>query len=95
MENTDVNEDIKRLLTENQRLLEENNEMLRSMRRGARWALAFRIIWIAVLLGAPVALYYFVLEPNISSFQNAIDIIQQGAKNATGLQQFFQQQTPQ
>lgn len=51
------------VLEENKRLLEQNNEMLRKMRRNATIAFWLRIVWILVLLGLPLLIYWYVLQP--------------------------------
>lgn len=48
---------LRALLEENQRLVKENNEILRSMRRAARIALVFKIVIWAIILGLPVFLW--------------------------------------
>lgn len=57
--------EIKALIEENQRLLADNNHMLRSMRRYARIGIVFKIFVWAIILGVPVFLWrlYF---PNAS-----------------------------
>jgi lipid-A-disaccharide synthase-like uncharacterized protein len=94
MEPADVHEELKRLLVENHRLLVENNQLLTKMHRSARLAMVVRVLWFVVILGAPVALYYFVLEPNLASLQSSLSILEEGAKNVTGLQDLFQQVQP-
>lgn len=85
----DLQQEIKRLLQENQALLKDNNELLHKIRRSALWATAFRVVWFAVIIGSPLALYYFFLEPNLTSLQSAFEILLQGAKDLTGLRQVF------
>ncbi len=89
METIDTHDEIKELLLENQRLLKENNELLLGMRRSARWAFAFRVLWFAMILGAPIALYYLLLEPNIDSLYRAYGVFERSATELTGLRQFL------
>jgi hypothetical protein len=84
------NAELKALLVENQRLLAENNALLHKMRRGALWATAFRLVWFAIILGMPIALYYFFLEPNFSTLERAWGVIESGAEEVTGLRQLLE-----
>jgi len=85
------NAELKALLVENQRLLTDNNALLHKMRRGALWATAFRLVWFTIILGMPIALYYFFLEPNFSTLERAWGVIESGAKEVTGLRQLLEQ----
>lgn len=67
-------EDLSRLLKENQeilkinnRLLLENNELLHKMRRNAIIAFWFKLLWVAVLVGGPLILYWYFLGPLLES----------------------------
>lgn len=57
---------LRNLMKENNRLLIENNEMLKVMRRNARLAFVFRVIWICVLIVIPFVLYHY-LHPYLSA----------------------------
>jgi hypothetical protein len=67
MEEQTSREQIATLLTENNRLLTENNKMLKTMRRNAQIGFIFRIVWIAVLIGMPLVLYYYVIAPMLAT----------------------------
>jgi hypothetical protein len=86
-----TNEQLKTLLEENKRLLTENNVMLHKLRRGAMWATAFRVLWFAIIVGLPIALYYFLLEPNLTTLGRAWQMIQSSVQDVSGWQQFFDQ----
>jgi len=67
-------EELAKLLKENQemlrsnnRLVEENNLLLHKMRRNATIALWVRLVWIAILIGGPLLLYWYVLGPLLES----------------------------
>ena len=62
--------DIRKLLLENNRLLKENNVILVRMQRSARIARIFRIIWLLILIVVPLLIYYFVLAPLIDSLES-------------------------
>jgi hypothetical protein len=83
--------DIKTLLAENQRLLKENHRLLVKMEREARIGLIIRVVWFTVLIGAPIALYYLFLEPNVATLTESLRLLQEGATNVTGVRQFLDQ----
>jgi len=59
MEPDTQHDEMRKLLLENNRLLQENNEILRTQERRAKWALVGKIIWIIIIIGLPlIALYY-------------------------------------
>jgi hypothetical protein len=59
--------DIEELVIENQRLLAENNKLLKKINRSNTWAFWLRLLWIGILLGLPVVLYYYVIAPYYES----------------------------
>ncbi len=73
--------ELKRLLEENLTLTKENHKILRTMRRSARFGLAFKIILWAVLLLAPLYFYQEYLAPIIGQFQPGG---QKGSTNSFG-----------
>lgn len=64
----DHDNDVKSILLENQRLLLENNEMLKTMRRRANIGLVYKIITIVVFLILPLYVYYTFLMPQLGQF---------------------------
>lgn len=70
-----MDEEIKSLLTRNLKLAEENNKLLLSMRRSARWGAFFRFLYWVVILGGLAVSYYYV-EPYLTSVMNAYQQIQ-------------------
>lgn len=86
---SDANKVIKALLLENQELLRDNNHLLHKIRRDAMWALGFRVVWFTVIIGGPLALYYFVLEPNVATLQDSFSLLLQGAKDVSGMREIF------
>ncbi len=76
----------KELLKETAELTKENNKILKSMRRHARFASFFRVIYWAIIIGSAVGAYYFV-KPFVDPVISGIDSIQQNiqeVKEATG-----------
>jgi hypothetical protein len=55
--------ELKELLEENLRIAEENNEMLRSMRKTARWSLIGKIILYALVILIPLFFIQSYLGP--------------------------------
>ena len=47
------------LLTQSIKLAEENNKMLRSMRRSARFSSFLRIVYWLLILGSAFGIYYY------------------------------------
>ncbi|MBU6232016.1 MAG: hypothetical protein KGI45_01860 [Patescibacteria group bacterium] len=64
----------KSLLLRTHELAEENNAILRSIRRANRWSTFFRIVYWVIIIGAGIGAYY-ALQPYL---MQAADIIHQG-----------------
>lgn len=47
-------------------LAQENNNMLRSIRRGMLWSKIIRVAYWVIIIGAAIGLYYYI-EPYIDS----------------------------
>jgi hypothetical protein len=62
-----MNPDEKRVLERLEKLTEENNEILRSIRSKARWAVFWGVIKIAIFV-VPFLIAYFYLEPYLGTF---------------------------
>ena len=56
----------KSLLERTYKLVEENNDLLKSMRRNARWTTIMRIVYWAVVLFLSVGAYY-AIQPYVTS----------------------------
>ncbi len=55
------------ILQENNRLVEENNSLLRKMRRNAIIGFWVKLIWIIIIIGGPLLIYWYVLQPILES----------------------------
>ena len=55
----------KSLLERTNKLAEENNAILHSLRRSARWSTAFKVIYWFVILGLSVGAFY-AIQPYIN-----------------------------
>ena len=64
-------DELEETVQENKRLLEENNRLLKKINRSNTWAFWLRLLWMAVLLGAPFLLYYYLLAPYYESLDSA------------------------
>ena len=58
----DLNE-LRRTIREQGALLEENNRLIRKVSHYQKATFIFSTIWYAILIGAPFAIYYYVLGP--------------------------------
>tara|TARA_B100001146_G_C16103960_1_gene400645 strand:+ start:704 stop:964 length:261 start_codon:yes stop_codon:yes gene_type:complete len=61
-------EDIEEVMIKNQTLLEENNRLLKKINRSNMWAFWLRLLWIAIILGVPFIIYYYLLGPYFELF---------------------------
>ena len=82
------------LLEENQRLLKENNDLLRKMMRRSTWAMFLRVLWLLVILGAPFALYYYVIEPYFNTVSESLGTLNDGLSAVPGWTQFTEAINP-
>jgi hypothetical protein len=73
------------LLNQSIKIAEENNKILRSMRRGARFSSFLKMIWWVVILGLFISSYYLV-KPYLEVIMKGYGEIQKGLEtvNAVG-----------
>jgi len=75
LENTNTSHtEMKRLLRENNRLLAANNAILRKQERRAKWALVGRVLWLAIIVGLPLVMYWYLRD----SFEVFLSVMQTG-----------------
>ena len=86
----DEHQQLQDLMLENQRLLTENNKLLQDMKKMAKLAFWIRIASILVLLGAPLVLYYWFLEPYFNSLGSSFEIFINGMQEIPGWKQFYE-----
>lgn len=86
MDSTDEHNEMRELLRENNKLIKENNEILKKLYHHSIIGFSFRILWIAVLLGVPFALYFYILEPYLNMFGANYESFRQGLGSIPGLQ---------
>lgn len=89
LDNLESHHEIKKLLNENQRLLIENNEMLRSTRRASRLSAFFRFIWLLALIGSSVYVYFNYIKPNLVFIKEQISNMQVMAEDTSKLKEFY------
>ncbi|MCR4285796.1 MAG: hypothetical protein NUW00_02785 [Candidatus Kaiserbacteria bacterium] len=81
----DTEEEILRLLKENAELVRENNVLLKKLYRNEMIGLTLRVIWYAVLIGMPFALYFYILEPYFNAFGSNYETFRLGIAEIPGL----------
>lgn len=55
--------ELKRLIEKQGAMIEENNRMIHKLKRYHTVSLLFTLMWYALLIGLPFALYYYILGP--------------------------------
>lgn len=58
------------------KLTEENNEMLRKIRRNTKWTFIWGVVKIAIFV-VPFFIAYFYLEPYLGSFNDTLKQVQE------------------
>ncbi len=84
---SDEHAELKRLLEETRELTRENNKLLKSIRRMSFWEMVLRIVWYAILIGFPFAIYYYVLGPYFSALGASYDGFSAGLKQLPGVKE--------
>jgi hypothetical protein len=72
------------LLTKSIKLAEENNRMLRGIRRSARFSSFLRIVYWLIILGGAVGVYYFV-KPLLDPFINGYNQMQKSVETVKNI----------
>ncbi len=70
----------KELLQRSVSLAEENNAILRSMRRAQRWSNITRVIYWIFIIGSAVGAYYLI-EPYVDGFTDMYSTVSDGLKD--------------
>lgn len=81
-----MDEEFKVLLRRNLEIAKENNKLLKKMRRNAIIGNFIKIIWWAFLIGVPVVLYYYVLQPYFQELSELYSGVQTGVND---VREFF------
>ncbi len=70
-----MNPDERQLLERTNKLAEENNKILKSLRTAHRWSAFFNFIYWVVIIGVAVGAFYF-LQPYVNTLLKAYSSIQ-------------------
>lgn len=81
---------LRQLVLENQRLLVENNQLLKKLNRRSVIVFWLRIVWGAFLIGLPFVLYFYVIEPYFTSLGSSFDTFRAGLQEVPGWKQFYE-----
>lgn len=81
----DLHGELLRLTKENNELLKENHEYLRKMYRNDMIGIVIRILWYAILIGLPFAVYFYVLQPYFELLGSDYDTFRAGMGEIPGL----------
>ena len=79
--------ELKKIVKENLELTKENNRLLRKIRRGSLLGGLMKIIWIAIILGVPVYLYFNFIEPILGDVIDAAQTIQEVGNKVQGVEE--------
>jgi uncharacterized membrane protein len=71
------------LLQRTYHLVEENNTILRGIRRANRWGVAIKVFYWSVIIGVTLGAFYFV-QPYVESMLNLVDQAQESIKTING-----------
>ncbi len=85
-------DELKALVVENQRLLTENNELLKKMHKSAVRHFWFNIAWIVVFLGLPLIAFYKLAMPMYQSFSSSPTNLSEQLKDVQELKSFLDSQ---
>ncbi len=73
----------RQLLIQTHRLAEENNTLLRKMRRAALWGRVWHIMYWTVIIGLSIGAYYFV-QPYVEQVQGVYGGFQSDVSSIRG-----------
>ncbi len=87
---TGDHEEIKRLLQENQRLLIENNQMLRRARRSVVLAGLLRFLWFVIIIVTMAYVYFIYVKPNLDTLNAKISALENVGADVTNWQSWYE-----
>lgn len=85
MPTEEQHQEMMRLLRENTAISKENNELLHKLYRHNVIGFIARMIWYAILIGVPIAAYYYILAPYFNAFGANYDTFRKGMAEIPGL----------
>jgi hypothetical protein len=71
------------LLERTYKIVEENNAILRGIRRANRWGIAVKVFYWVVIIGVTFGAFYF-LQPYIESVLGLVDQAQESIRTING-----------
>ncbi len=80
--------DLKKAVEKQNVLLEENNKMLHKLRRYQTTTFWLTMIWYALLVGLPFAVYYYIIGPYVQALGFSSGEFSAGIKGIPGYSQF-------
>lgn len=83
--------DVKDLLKQNTEVLEQNNKLLKKLYRYQVWGIWFSILWYAVIIISPFALYFYVFAPYMEAWNASYGSIFESFKQVPGLGKFLEE----
>lgn len=81
---------IHRLTLENQKLLSDNNSLLKKMHRASIIGFWFRLLWAIFIIGIPFVLYFYIIEPYFTAMGTSFDEFRSGMQEIPGWKQFYE-----
>lgn len=79
-----MNPNEKQLLQETYDLVQENNKILRNIRRSNRWSNIFRIFYWTLIIGASIGAFYFI-QPYIDAITKTYGSLEQNINDVKGI----------
>lgn len=73
-----MEQETNKLLRKNFELTKKNNKLLKKLHRAAVIGNIFRLVWFAIVVGIPVAIYYYVILPYYIEVTQAYQNVQNG-----------------
>jgi predicted phosphatase len=86
----DEHQILQELMVENQKLLTENNHLLQKMMRYHHWGVFFKGLGLLVVLGVPVAFYYYIMEPYFYNITDSLKTLNDSLSTVPGWSQFIE-----
>jgi len=76
---------MRHLIEQNTKLLEENNRLLKKLHRFHIYGAWIKVLWLALIIGLPFALYFYVLEPYFERLGASYEVFHAGISEIPGL----------
>ena len=80
-----MNPEERQLLEKTYELTQENNRLLHKVRRSAALANVMNFIYYGAIIGLPIVLYYFVLQPYVGQALDYYKQIQSGGEQVQSI----------